>query len=282
MKNLFIFALIVLVGCGRTFKDNGTYPFKSSILNGTVVTADNQIAKSVVSIIALANNVWFNKCTASVLSDRLILTAAHCLKGKAPRDLLVNFSLKSLPYEKQVNGYMLDEFTIKLKYEIRKVKSFRIHPKYSVVENDIAVILLEEKAPITAVPVKLLPEEYINRAEQKTLFNDEIFNSTLMGIGVTDDVEMKESHEMRMVSVPAIFYKNLLITNQKDGKGACLGDSGGPAFIDLKGETYLVGVTHGPHGAIKTCHGEGEFTNPIFFMDFINSAISDFQKLNIN
>lgn len=279
MKNLFILSVLFLTGCGRALNENMTAPKKSSILNGNIVTADNQLTKSVVSIFAFTNNVWFNKCTASVLSDRLIITAAHCLKGKAPRDLLVNFSLKSLPYEKQVNGYMLDEFTIKLKYEIRKVKSFKIHPKYSVVENDIALIYLDEKAPVTAVPVKLLPEEYINRAEQKTIFNQEIFNATLFGVGVIDDVEMKESHDMRVVTVPAVFYNNLLITDQKDGKGACLGDSGGPAFIDLKGETYLVGVTHGPHGAIKSCHGEGEFTNPIFFMDFIESAIRDFQKV---
>lgn len=278
MKNLFILALMILAGCGKTFNNERTTPLKSSILNGTAVTADNQLAKSVVSIFAYTNKVWFNKCTASVLSDRLIVTAAHCIKGKSPRDLLVNFSLAALPFEIQ-QRYLFDEFNIKMRYDIRNVKSFKIHPKYSVTENDIAILLLDEKAPATAVPVKLLPEEYLNRAEQKTIFENETFKATLLGVGVTDMVEMKEAHEMREVTVPAYFKNNLLITDQRDGRGACLGDSGGPAFIEINSETYLVGVTHGPHGNVKTCNGEGEFTNPIFFLDFIESAIRDFQKL---
>ena len=47
-----------------------------------------------------------------------------------------------------------------------------------------------------------------------------------------------------------------MILDQEDGSGACHGDSGGPAFFEKDGKTYLLGVTNRsyPDGAPDDCN----------------------------
>lgn len=245
-----------------------------SIINGQEVSRENPLSRSVVSLFALDHRLWITNCTGIVLSDKAILTAAHCVDKQHPENMLVNFSIKSPTYPaQQYPATRVDAEDIPKIYEVRKVKSYKMHPDYNLDIHDIAVILLEDKIPSQATPVKLLPDQYINLAyDHKTTLEGKIFDVTLLGFGLTNEDTIEETDVLRMATVRGKFEDQFLITDQTQGSGACDGDSGGPAFVTLDGGTYLVGVTHGPNTGSTTCHEEGQFTDPGLYKEFLKQA----------
>lgn len=249
---------------------------QSSIINGIPVTADNVSAKSVVGLLVKyymdgRNPTWLQGCTGSVLNSKFILTAAHCVKGSDADEILVHFSLKTVTYDQQKNP--LTRVDVEKYLVTRKVKSLLVHPDYQETGSyDLAIMLLEESVPADAIPVKLLPAEYINMATEQTTFEGQNLPVTLIGFGVIKEEPVTETDILRQTTVPSRFFNRFVVTDQTKGSGGCNGDSGGPAFLTLNNVVYQVGVTHGPHGSSRTCHEEGEWYNPSFDKGFIKNA----------
>ena len=95
---------------------------------------------------------------------------------------------------------------------------------------------------------------------------------TLVGFGLISESPQTGTEVLRMTTLPARFENQFVVTDQTHGTGGCNGDSGGPAFYDVNGKTYQVGVTHGPHGSSTTCAQEGEWMNPALEKEFIADA----------
>lgn len=249
---------------------------QSSIINGTPVTADNVSAKSVVGLLVKyyidgRNATWLQSCTGSVLNSKFILTAAHCVKGSAADELLVHFSLKTVTYDQQRNP--LTRVDAEKYLVTRKVKAISVHPDYQETGSyDLAIIMLEESVPADAIPVKLLPEEYLNSATEQTTFEGQNLPVTLIGFGVIKEKPVTETDVLRQTTVSSQLLGRFVVTDQTKGSGGCNGDSGGPAFLTFNNVVYQVGVTHGPHGDSRTCHEEGEWYNPSFDKGFLKNA----------
>lgn len=273
---IFLSACVLLTSCLAEKQNKKVELIKSSIINGEVVASDNKLAKSVVGLFSKYRGGWYNSCTGIVLSERVILTAAHCIEWNDVSTMKVNFSLESLSYSAQVDaGKFFSEEEIEAKYITRKVKAYRVHPYYSEADNDLAVILLEKEIPSDATPVKLLPDSYLNLAENKTTLDEKKLPVTLLGFGIVSENPNVSTEVMRMTTVPARFEKQFVITDQTHGSGGCSGDSGGPAFAEVDGATYMVGVTHGPYGESTNCHEEGQWTNPALSKAFIQKATEE-------
>lgn len=165
------------------------------------------------------------------------------------------------------------------KMVVRKVKNYIMHPEYSGSgDHDIALIILESDIPSTAVPIAFLPDQYLNVFELTTAFDGQKVQVTLLGFGIINEAEQTETEVMRRTTLPARFEKRFIVTDQTGGTGGCFGDSGGPAYFDLDGTTYLVGVTHGPHAGSSTCHEEGEWLNPSLFQKFLKESMADLES----
>ena len=68
-----------------------------------------------------------------------------------------------------------------------------------------------------------------------------------------------------------------VLIDQSQGRGACHGDSGGPAFLIQGGQAYLFGVTSRElvkPGSQATCSSDVVYTNILAELSFLNSAAS--------
>lgn len=116
---------------------------RNLIIGGEKVKKKDEIDNYVVSII---NTQQGTLCTASILTEEFLLTAAHCLSG-APEETKISFSLKTS--EKK----------------LRSISSYQIHPywnKSSQSENafDIGIISFKGGLPSGYEKVNLLPSSY--------------------------------------------------------------------------------------------------------------------------
>jgi len=269
---------IILVNCKPMIKENSFLKnTAAAVINGAPVNPNEILSKSVVGLmmnyeISDGNQVWIQGCTGSVLNQKFILTAAHCVANQHAENLAINFSLNSVTSEQQINPKTRIT-DIEKSFKIRKVKSFVQHPLYDGSgKNDLALILLESEVPADAISVVILPDQYIDLAGNKTLFDQKNITVILMGFGLINETPITETDVLRQATVPAVFQGEFVITDQTKGFGGCNGDSGGPAFFTFESITYQVGVTHGPHGDSTTCHQQGEWSNPALNKDFLKTG----------
>lgn len=200
-------------------------------------------------------------CSATLIGDRTLLTAAHCVvdDNGRPRfsEVLVQFGQKVGPANAT--------------YRVaRKV----VHPDYRPAEtvkpnpsrppNDIALLQLENKpqAPFRPVGVfqgpvserdKLVPAGFGVTANG--LIDDNSGTLRAVRVGV-DDVEEDDFR----------------ITSSTFLEGACSGDSGGPAYIEKGGKYFVAGVVSSGAAFLLTCFGDNFYTDVSRYRTWIRNA----------
>ena len=80
-------------------------------------------------------------CTGSLIAPDRVLTAGHCAAGYSVGDLSVGFG---------------NTRTLEPRYQVVDVI---LHPEYSNLVNDIAILKLESSVPIQPIPILTLEEE---------------------------------------------------------------------------------------------------------------------------
>ncbi|RJT95321.1 pterin-4-alpha-carbinolamine dehydratase [Arthrobacter frigidicola] len=212
------------------------------------------------------------RCSATLVSPTVLLTAAHCTEGtagvtlvtfdsviaEAPPSPLPAAAVPSAGYtpeELEAAGYL---------WGVAET-----HPGYSNFTdlanwNDVGVIVLDE--PVTGIaPATLAPINYLDRYQQPRL-NSTIFE--LVGYGT--EVRKPESgpQKPQPMSYPLIRRSTTspgqkltpqilqLQGNPNDnrgGGGTCFGDSGGPVFLN----GFLIAVTS--YGYTENCRYLGGY-----------------------
>jgi secreted trypsin-like serine protease len=180
-------------------------------------------------------------CTGALLSDRVVVTAAHCLDDLTAENIAVGQP-----------GAAADP----QKAKTVPVIGFKVHESYRPGDtgaragtNDLALLLLA--APMGGTRVLLPTQKVLTRTERTKL--------SMYGYGL--DEKGRPASGLRMATVrdmttavatnpPPYRYDldNLIPAGgyrQKLSRyaGACTGDSGGPLVLQEGGRTYLIGVT---------------------------------------
>ncbi len=187
------------------------------IIGGRKVSEKNKISKTTVSLLNKDDN---SICTGSIIAKNIIITAAHCVDGSNPRAMLVSFGV-SLPGR-----------------EIRQVARFAAHPNWGIHQNnninnaDIALVEFSGALPKNFSKVKMMNKKHELRNGDSTI---------LAGYGITgrnDDSEILRTVSVKIAN--ANYSETEISLDQRNKKGACHGDSGGPAFIkDNHGNLFL-------------------------------------------
>ena len=184
-------------------------------------------------------------CTASLVSPTMIVSAAHC------------FNQASADQIRQ------SEFVLGIDTANSKVRAHldwaMQHPGYDNQDfvydgPDVAVAALQ--TAITAVqPVVLHPSNPADLIGQDMI---------LVGYGRAAD-EQSGSSSRRYATVSLAGTNNTKVYYEFKGTGACNGDSGGPAFIEVDGGWRQVGITS---GGDKSCKQNGYYTRVDVFADW--------------
>ena len=157
-------------------------------------------------------------CTGTMIDDRVLLTAAHCIESVTPGDYNV-VGGTDLSGDDDPDYYLA-------------VDEVHRHPGYDDVslDNDVAVVLLAEDSPVE--PYRWLAEDPGDIYESGTEY-------TSVGYGEDDDGDsaVKRRVEIEIAEVYATEFLG------GDATGTiCFGDSGGPAVVEIDGYYTVIGV----------------------------------------
>lgn len=124
------------------------FQYQPLIFGGKKTTPDQ--FPYLVSVRYMKNGKYEHNCGASIISDRFVLTAAHCYKSK----------IKFNKYRISVGAVHRED-----QGELFPIKRFFVHPRYDAAtkENDIALIEMEKPfnfgAKIKAIEINRNPVE---------------------------------------------------------------------------------------------------------------------------
>lgn len=239
------------------------------IMGGNEVREGDLIARSVVGIVDIERNAII--CTGTLIANQVVLTAAHCTKSD-PRKLAIFFGRtvpqtteqgRGIPIRQVIAGRVPDGWA---KLTRDKIKNW----------SDVAVLRFEGDTPAGYVPAIVIG----NREALKE--GDKV---TLAGFGLTSGRYRTKTRALRSVDMTLFMNKfsdSELAFDQQGGRGACNGDSGGPAIVRLNGRIGVAGVTsRGILDPANTCEKYSIYTSTASHLDFIKRSVNELSRPDV-
>jgi secreted trypsin-like serine protease len=236
-------------------------PFKDFIVGGTIVAADDPIASTTV-FISGRETFGYYYCTGSIIAQDILVTAAHCVLPAAEGSLRVIFA-QNISFTLLTGRPDLPDSDP----SVHQVYGAIAHPDYSSSgddQHDIAIVRFKGDLPPNYRVAKLLHSDSQLTAGREVV---------LAGYGSTNAYVTDHAGELRKVSVDidGTLGQTEISLDQSHGKGACWGDSGGPAFLQSGNELLLWGVTSRSTGA-RDCAEGSVYTKLSSYKDFIKES----------
>jgi len=244
MLAIGLFASFTITGCHPSNNNHlgdidSRYDSNTGIIDGTEIKTTDSLQRElgIVVILIYKDDVAESMCTGTLISRNTIVTAAHCVYGQQPDKIRVIFDVSISSYT------WLKYIYPNVQNNVRAVQSLQTHPAYldgkSGSWGDIAMIHLQSDAPADYQIAEPLTDTSLLTENEKLL---------VAGFGRnTDDAAVKDSGAgvLRQGETKVAEKKGShLFMNQKEGRGTCMGDSGGPIyyFDKIQNKYLYVGV----------------------------------------
>ena len=177
-------------------------------------------------------------CTGTAVSQRTIVTAAHCFELPSGYGQIVGAGIAVGPSD-----------------NIRVIAgSYAIHPEYgyqnNTAFNDVAVITLDSDAGVNTLPI--LASETPESGDIVSIFG--YGQRTVSADGTSDFADLVSGQ----MSVSDVTVNHIFTVYGDEGSNVCFGDSGGPLVLERNGKTGTTGVVS--QGTASDC-GEGDTTS---------------------
>lgn len=254
---------------------NITDSSSSNIVGGVLADSNFQKQNGIVQL-KVVSGQGVATCTGSLIAPNLVLTAAHCVVDPDLKNVAVLFGLTD-------KGLTQDQVI----YAVAGSVNQSYDPNSTTAsQNDIALLKLEKNAPADFKLAQLPGSQVVPSLKTGATLS-------FAGFGITNAIVNKSvkdpSGRTRILSLPSTGagtlrkVDNIVVTginpdqkeislDQSNGKGACHGDSGGPAFLkQADGSNLLVGVTSRGTEKLGNCTVGVIYTSVVGQLDWIKT-----------
>ncbi|MFZ3228848.1 MAG: trypsin-like serine protease [Pseudobdellovibrio sp.] len=221
-------------------------------------------------------------CTGSLIAANLVITAGHCVNVSHPTAMLVFFTPN---FQEAIIRDQTGNFKYNPKLVRAGLKVIR-HEKYgdasikeTDAQHDVALIRLESAAPAEFSLAQLAPSQLTTSLHAGSLV-------TLAGYGVstykadpksgrplasTGSGLLRKVDKIQVLTVRPNGEE--IMFDQSQGRGACHGDSGGPAYFTdaVSKKTFVIGVTSRDASPNRSCDSKTIYTGMMGYSDWINA-----------
>ena len=205
-------------------------------------------------MVAKIGGVPYWRCSGTLISPTLFLTAGHCTDGATSvevwfdPDMQTDAAAKGYPYTGEASG---------------TPHTHPLYNPYAFALYDLGVVVLDQAVYMDeygALPTL----NQLDALKTRRGLKDVTFTAVGYGLqqSFPDAASWKEHNvRVRMVATPQLLqinggivgYGSMLLSNSASTGGTCFGDSGGPNFVD--GTNVIAGVTS--FGLNGICAGTG-------------------------
>ncbi|XP_026494208.2 CLIP domain-containing serine protease HP8-like [Vanessa tameamea] len=258
------------------------------IVGGTIADLDEFPWIARISYSSDMENKLIFACSASLITDRYLVTAAHCVQSGKP---LIPVSVRLGEWDEQTEKDCNDDDCNDSPPVDIKISKIISHPNFSkdnVTHDDIALIQLEKPVKFTNFiqPVCLPTTEYIMMQDYVHESSYWVAGWGLTEFGSTSPIKRKVKLEAVpsntckgiLKNFPETSFPKLICAGGRQGMDSCKGDSGGPLVREVmenyQNNWYLFGITS--VGATK-CGTEGipgVYTRVSRYMDWIREIVA--------
>ncbi len=245
------FSGFMLSACGPAHQENQNSGLPDdAITKGQTLRSNNSLGHFIVALVA-DQDEGQALCTGSILSQNMILTAAHCVEG-SPSKVQIIFAN---------NVKKADPSQIRIATAIYQNPSWH-HPSADK-KGDLAIIKFSGGLPKGFSPAQLANDRFQLSKDQNVLF---------AGYGVTNGTQQTGAGVLRMTKTTVIGQKSKteVITDGRD-TSVCFGDSGGPGFVAIKKKFIQWGVASSVLN--QACNEASIHTSIMDYKDWIRATM---------